>query len=192
MGKRKAGASIWLAVRRNLVLKKRGGSKLMEKVNKQKKRIMYVNIEVDVAKKEYMIGYKKENMYGIRVINIKEFRDRRDLSNLIDDLRNPELVKLTLGKSFLMLYLECFFGVEALQEQFFDLRNYAIKLGMLKLSTETVQSLAYRLDIEQHQISKNIRWRLEQKIKIEMKIYKNLRERHKELYEICKSNMKNT
>lgn len=151
---------------------------------------MYVDAEVDVIKGVFLIGFKKEDMGGIRIIDINDKRDQLDLLNLKRDIQDPDLVKVTLGKDFLILYLDCFFGIEAPREQFFDLRDYAIRLGILKSDTETVWSLSHKLDIDQYKILENIRWRLEQRIKIEMHICKKLNEQHKELYAICKSKIK--
>ena len=158
----------------------------MEK-EKKKKKIMYVDIEVDAAKGVYLIGYKKENMGGVRVINIKDERDQPDLLSLGGDLRDPRLIKVTLNKDFLKFYPDCFLELGAQRDQFFDLRDYAIKLGILKRDTETVQSLANKLDIDQSHVPQIPRWRLERKIKMEMVIFKKLNELHKRLYEMCKS-----
>lgn len=156
---------------------------------KQKQKIMYVDCEVDVAKGVYLIGYKKEHMGGIRIINATDARDQRDLSILEKDLQDPALIKITLSKDFLMFYLDYFFELEAEREQFKDLRDYATKLGMLKKDTETVQTLANKLKIDQSHIPTIPRWHLESKIKTEMLIFRKLNELYKEMYTICKSKM---
>lgn len=151
----------------------------MEKGKKRQKQIMYVDAAVDVVGGIYMIGYRKENMGGIRIINIKDARDHRDLSDLMEDLKDPNLVKVTLGRDFLILYLGCFYDIEASREQFFDLRDYAEKLGVEEEYAETVQSLAQLLGIKQPKAATNARRELEQKVNTLMIIFKQLYEWHK-------------
>lgn len=156
---------------------------------KRQRKLMYVDCEVDVAKGVYLIGFKKENMGGIRITNARDERDQRDLSVLEKDLQDPNLIKITLGQDFFIFYLDYFFKLEAKQEQFRSLRDYGTKLGMLKKDTETVQALANKLKIDQSHIPTIPRWHLESKIKTEMLIFRKLNELYKEMYAICKSKM---